>query len=418
MAGVADVLRIEVAWASDPWATSPTWTDLTNISDAERALRGPVSQTITKGRTGGAGGLFTPSEMTAVFNNNDADFDPANTSTVFGAANLVRNKRIRARVSDDDFGSQISTLFDGYISNIEPAGDEFSGLASVTARDLLGLLAEYDVNGLVRPAEFTGERVAAILSDVGLPAAFQGTIDNGTEIMPAATLEGQALDLLQQCQKAEYGLLYAEAGVLSFRERYAVLEESVWSTRSHSFTATGLGFNSKVLRHPIGRTLGSFANVSRVVASRTGSAIPFDYDTTAANYPPTTPADGPFDLSVAYDASIQVAAQAWHRGWDFSGERVRDFRVKAHPDHDNAITAIRAGYYDPLTRVEVQSLPAGFNSDLNFEARIEQVTHTIGLHEWTVDFSVSPYQTQWVDDGAGVFYEFGETLSAFDLGAL
>lgn len=390
---------------------------MSNITDAEQGLRGVRSVQISKGRTGGAGGRFIPGTMTVVTNNLDADFDQANSGSVYGSSNLVKNKRIRALVSSNGFAGSLA-LFDGFIEDIRPSGDRAVGTATIVARDLLGLLAGYDVSGLARPMELTGQRVTAILDAVGVPAGLRGGIDNGNVLMPAATLESDALSLLQECQRAEYGSLYAEVGQLWFRDRYRPLSVADWSTRQHSFTAMGAGSSSRIPYAPISRTLGGFQDVTRVAATRNGGTKTVTYDDTATNYPPETAQSGPFGLQAAWDADVDVAAQAWHDGWRFDGERIGSLTVRAYPGHDNAITAIAAGYYNPMTRVEIQSTPAGFPSDFNFEARIEEVAHTVTSNLWDVALRVSPYFTRWQDNGASLWYEYGTILSGSDLGGL
>ena len=215
--------------------------------------------------------------------------------------------------------------------------------------------------------------------------------------MPAATLASDAWSLLQECQKAEAGLLYCGTdGAINFYERYAIVEDSTFTTRNHSFTASGAGATSPILHVPFSRTLGSIHNVTRVTASRNGGATTFVYDTTAASTPSVTPANGPHDLHLSFDASIETAAAYWHKGWDFSGERVDAFNVRVAPTNDGSqdqLRGLEAGHYEPLNRCEIQTQPIGFGTDWNFEARIEGYTLTATASTIDAAIAVSAYST-------------------------
>jgi len=418
MALTGDKVRVEIGFTTEPWAATTTWTAVSNISATEMEKRGVVSVTVDSGRNGEGGGTFDAARMVTVARDRDADWDQANSGSVFGVANLKRNKKIRCLVSDDSFVTSRG-IFNGYIDDIVPSGTSLDGVATVTASDIMRLISEYDVDDLVRPLEYTGDRVTAILDAIGVPAAERGTIENGTVFMPAATLASDALSLLQQCAKAEYGFLYVtpDDGKINFRERYALLSVTAWSVRQHSFTADGNGTSSAVLHAPLARTLGSIHNVTRVTSSG-DSGVTFAYDTTAASNPKVTPNEGPHGLSVEYDADVEVAAEAWHKGWDFTGQRARGFDVQVYPGNDNAVTAISNGHYESLTRVELQTKPVGYSTDWNFEARIERVSHQISIDLWSAHVTVSPHATQWVDDGDNVWYSYGATHNSQDLGAL
>ena len=69
----------------------------------------------------------------------------------------------------------------------------------------------------------------------------------------------------------------------------------------------------------------------------------------------------------------------------------------------NPLTALEAGYYEPYTRVEVQTQPVGFGSDWNFEARIERVVHAISVDRWEAQVRVFPHDTTWEQTDSGRF---------------
>lgn len=409
-----DRVRVQIDITNEPWAASHTWTDVSNLSASEIEKRGVRSVNVDYGRERAAGGKFRERTCTVVFNNQDGDWDLHNSAnSVFGSA-LKRNRIMRVLVSDDDFSTS-EELFVGYIDDIVPSGTGHHSTATVIAQDLMRLLEEYDINDLVRPQEYTGERVVAILDAIGVPAGYRGTLENGTVLMPAATVSGSAVSLLQECARAEYGFFYVDPnnfGVVVFRERYAPLTVANWNTRLHSFTAAGSSTLSKIAYADVPRNLG-FKKVSRVTSTRDGGDKTFEYDDTAANNPPITAGDGPFGLACAFDADAEVAAEAWFKGWDYDGERITSVDVQVYPDNPGALYGVAGRLWEPMTRVEVQLQPVGFTTDFNFEARIEQVSHRIGPDEWTATVYFSPYFTEW-EGNSGNFYQYGTTMVAGD----
>lgn len=411
-----DVFKVEVAFTTATWAT-PTWTDVTNLTDAERSKRGVREFTLTTGREGGR---WAGARLEVVFNNLDGDWDQANSGSVFGVANLKRNKKIRLRVSDDNFTGS-GTLFVGYIDDIIPAGDNLFGTATVVASDLSRLLAEYDVADLVRPLEFSGDRVTAILDAVGVPAGERSTIQNGSVLMPAATLASDAWSLLQECARAEQGLLYVNpSGRLSYLERHQFYATTHFSVRQHSFVSNTIDPSASAIKFaPVVRTLGAGKAVTRVTASRAGGDDTFVYDTTAANEPPVTPsADTPHGLAVAYDAMVEFTPHVVHKGWGFDGQRIGSIEVQVWPGaNGNALAALEASDYQPMTRVEVQTRPVGYSTDWNLESTIETLTLRGDPERMDATLTFSPYLTDLESDASSLWYQFGATLDSFDLGA-
>ena len=71
-----------------------------------------------------------------------------------------------------------------------------------------------------------------------------------------------------------------------------------------------------------------------------------------------------------------------------------------------------------MTRVEVQTQPVGYASDWNLESTIETLKLRGDSQRMDAMLTFSPYETQLQDDAATLWYTYGDTLSAFDLGAV
>lgn len=418
MVNMANYARVRIAWASDPWATSPTFVDVTAVGAAQAKVRGIRRITNTVGRNGGHGGMFRPGTLVFEAHNHNSDWDEVNASSAFGSSNIRRHKRVQLATSANNFSSE-QVIWTGFIDDIQPSSTGVAGTVTVTCVDLLKQLSYYEVDGLVRPIEFSGDRVTAILDEIGVPASLRNTIQNGTVLMPAATLKGQALNLLQQCHRAEQGALFCGFdGKIHFFERYQIASAAAYSTRQHSFTADGNGSTSAIFAAPVRRSTGGKEKVTRVTASSTASTREFSYDTTPANHPPASPGENPLGLQLAYDAMTEQVPLSLHKGLDYDGERVTSLTVRAVPGNTNALTAIASGLYHVLYRVEVQHKPDPDANDFNFEARIEGIQHVISDQgTWDVHLTFSPWTTTWADQAATLWYQYGTTVTASDLGA-
>lgn len=407
MTPLDDVVKVEIAFTATPWAASHTWTDITSLTDAERALRGVRSLRLQKGRPG-PGEQFTPSTLQVVVNNNDGDWDAANTGSVFTTA-VARDMPIRVRISDDDFvGSD--TIFTGYLDDVVPVGTAQSSTALITASDLFRPLAAFDVDDLVVTKSFPGSRVTDICDAIGVPAGLRGTFDDGTVRMDGTTYKAKALPLLLELARAENGYLYVDGdGVLQFRDRYAIVTDAAWSTSQYTLDDTEIAYAA------VPRGLGGFRSVSRGTSSGdTGTT--FEFDNTAANaIPSTVHRDG---IPALYDADAEVMAEAIQKQHEFTTERIEQIPVRVVPDNTAILTEVEAGTFEPLGAITAEVTPVGFGSVFSYACRVENVTHDIDLRgTWDMTLTVSPLNTTWQTESAD-WYEIGTTIGATDVLAL
>lgn len=389
--------RLEISF-DDPWVASPTFTVLSELTGSDAQNRGIRKVDVATSRSGAAGGNIIGRRLAVEALNNASDWDPDNTNSVFNAGDLIRNRPLRLSVSTDGFTTQ-RNLFWGYVDNYLPSGTSLLGDVTFTGRDLLEMLSEYD-DEFVRPAEFPGPRITGILDAFGVPNHLRGTIEHGTVPLLAETLEGDALSLLQAVRRAEYGLLYVDpdTGLIEFRNRYSILNTARWSTTQHTFDGTGAGANTPLAHRPVNRELG-LLDVTRVAATG-ASGRTFAYDTTPADHPPITARTGPTGLATGYDADVEVAAEAWHKGWDYTGERYEAFAVRCFPSHTNALNALRAGHFELLTRVDVSLQPPNFAAPLTVDSRIEGFQLTIDEQVADAVVEVAPAATVWDTESA------------------
>lgn len=419
MADAADVFKVEVAWATAPWATTPTWVDVTDLTDAERKLRGVIAADLRVGGSITPGVPSPPGTLRLTVNNQDADWDSENSSSVFGAANLLRLKKVRVSASDD--GSTFTQIWGGYIDDIVPTGDSIRSTASVMCFDILGVLSEIDVD-ITRTAELSGVRVAAILDAAGVPAGERNEIEDGNVMMPAGTFSSDALSLLKECAKAESGwLIVGASGKINFFDRHRPLS-SPYEARTFSVTSNAGDANSTVRMEPLRRTLGGTNRVTAVTATSAVTGNAFTFDDTPTDTPVSAPQDAPINVQTLYDADCETNAEALYKWLEYGETRLRTVPVfvwglgSSLPT--NELTAIEAGEYQPLVRCEVQmSTPVGFGSDWNFEARVAGVRHSVTAESWETVLTVDPHDTTWEQTESALWVDYGSTLSG-DVGAL
>lgn len=166
-----------------------------------------------------------PSTATVVFDNRDGLFSPENTSSpYYGSTFPGKNIVVQYvnKIAGPNFG-KVVPFFSGFVSDwswdFDVNGD---AIATVSATDTLGLLATIDIVSLSVPVEDTGARVARICAAAGLNASqydARVTYGQGQSIMAAATLSGNALQLLQDTVFHEQGVLLAYDGVIRFGQR-------------------------------------------------------------------------------------------------------------------------------------------------------------------------------------------------------
>lgn len=189
--------RVRVAWATDPFAVTPTWTDVSQYVDV-----GSSSINITRG-TGDLDDSVNPSTLSLTFDNHDGRFTPGYTGGAY-YPNVALRKRIQ--VHETTNGVLFNPRFDGYLDTLPmqwaPTGRYAE--AQVTAVDRLKILgkqqltdnivslyyqadapAEYwdlgDAEGTVHPRNRTG--VTILSSDTALYTTTSAvTYGNGTGV--------------------------------------------------------------------------------------------------------------------------------------------------------------------------------------------------------------------------------------------
>lgn len=400
---LTDAIRVHAELSAAPWAT-PSWATAltTRLFDCSWtfAVRQP---------DGGAVGA----RATLRLRNNDGELDYDHPTATIGPA-LTKWTPIRLQSSDDD-GSSWMTQFTGFVVNVDGEASAHENLATLTMTDQIGMLARYEVADMVRPVEFTGERVAAILTEIGLPALYTGTIHNGTVVCAAETLNGNALSLINDLTQHEGGFLWAARdGKVQWRGRFWPYETTAQNTSQITLGATLLRYQS------VGSRAGVFDPVTRVTITPS-SGFPQVYDATAANTPPETR-----DLhggSVLFDADAEVRAEHEQKANEYAGQAPERFEVLVFPGNDTVRTAVgdsSAGTatLDAFNRITLTYTPKGWPSAFTYHAALRGISHRVDYEQgWSARLDGGPYSTTLATDSAD-WYVLGATLAGTDVPAI
>lgn len=204
-------LKVSVAFATNPLATTPAWTDISAYVCADQ----PIS--IRRGRQQELG-RFEAGMLTLALNNLDRRFDPTNTSSPY-APNVVPNRKIKVEAI---WNSTTYPLFTGYIDEWPPEWP-LTGDARVTIRatDAFKLFARKKIT-LWRQQEHTHWRVWALLNAIGWPDGDRRMLYTGTTLIQELQLtRTPILQHLQDIAMSDNGDCYMDAdGYVVYRNRH------------------------------------------------------------------------------------------------------------------------------------------------------------------------------------------------------
>ena len=216
---------------------------------------------------------FTAGNATVVMDNRDRIYDPTNTSSPYFGSIVPRKE-----VTISDLGV---TLYTGMVAdwnfNYSLSGDS---VADVSCVDGLTLLVEPVLSSGTAVAESTGDRVDAILTDVGWPFA-KRTISIGQATLDADFVgeNVKALDYLNKVSLSEPGALFVGAtGNLVFRDR-ADLQDA---TRAVTFGTGGIPFSDIVVEFGVEEMANKIAVTYYGGTAVAGTAVATDTDSITA----------------------------------------------------------------------------------------------------------------------------------------
>lgn len=385
-------IRLEIALNDTAYTFSPTWTDFT---DVVRGCSWGYRWDAPDGQT-------SPSELRVTASNRDGRWDAA---TGLGGATWAGKVRpflnVRVLASNNGFSTS-AQLWRGFLTDIELVTGAQDAEVQLTCTDLLGVLSAIPIEDLERPEELAGDRAEAILTEAGIDAAFINTLDSGTVVMTAATLNGQALGLLQECTRAEGGLFWAgRAGRLNWRDRFYFAELS----RS-GFTLAG----SDIKNVSVPQRLARFSAVERAAVQWAGGEVVADGAATTG-WPQVARRE--MGLPLSYRADAAAMARWLRRVNALSGDQISRVSCDVLRVGDTTVLDGLIGINQLLWLNSANvSLTPVHGHALSGEFWITGETHTVNRNgEWRLDLDLFPVANAWQTD-SDAYYEFGQTVTS------
>lgn len=201
---------VELSEDADPYATSPTWADITGHVLEFSTDRGRLDELDSS----------PPGVATVVVDDPGREFDPDYPSATYGAL-MVPGRRLRIRSTSPT----AAPLFDGFIDSPDSTyGRERELTWHLPAYDLAASVASASVTGIphgVGEGETTGARIDRVLDAIGIPAGLRDIDTGRTGVAGFIQQDTSALTYISKAAATELGRLYVSRdGMITFRERY------------------------------------------------------------------------------------------------------------------------------------------------------------------------------------------------------
>jgi hypothetical protein len=372
---------LEAAFGDNPYAASPTWTD---ISAYARSL------TLSRGRSHERDQVKA-STLSVVLSNDDGRFDPSYTTGAY-YPDVVLNVPIRLRAT---YNLTTYDLFYGFADAWPQTWPSMKdATVRLSATDGFKFLANA-VTSTVEAAEKSGTRIGNLLDDASWPAGWR-SLSTGEVTCPSYGRDnGNVLDLIRQVEKSEAGLFFISGdGTATFWERYH---------RSQTATQATFGDSGAELRYQgleVGFDDTQLWNDVEVV--RTGqSAVQTHTDAASvtANGKRTLRQN---DVLVSTDAEAAGLAELLADVYGTQDLRVR--RLSTMPRRDpSGMWPVVLGL-ELSDEVVVNRRPPAGNT-ITETLYVEGISHTVDAasKSWTTSLSLSHYTP-----GGGPFLELND----------
>ncbi|HEU4327457.1 MAG TPA: hypothetical protein VFS21_30240 [Roseiflexaceae bacterium] len=207
-------LKVEIAFTSNPLATTPTWVDVTaDVRERVSIRRGRQTER----------DRIEAGTATLTLDNRTRKYDSTNTGSPYNGYILpMRPIRIRATWGGITYG-----LFRGYVaawSPVEPGGQD--AVVNLRCVDAFTYFSQAPLT-LNRSQELGNVRIGAILDALGWPAADRAISTAKSTLQSIVDGDASALQHLQNVADSENGLLFIDAqGRVAFQDRHYRLRTS------------------------------------------------------------------------------------------------------------------------------------------------------------------------------------------------
>jgi hypothetical protein len=267
-------ITVEVAFDSDPFSSSQSFTD---ISEFVRFF------SISRGRTHELGD-FRAGNLSFAVSNQDNRFNPSQTTHFFDSINnrtkITPLKQVKVSATYD---STTYVLFRGFLDTVPVKfiAEGADSIVTFTAIDAFRLFqnqtlqsvgwrigragfSELDQTtrlGYVDSQELSSDRVSRILNTIGFPSALR-SIDTGTKQVISQATSTNVLTALKECELAENGQFFiSKDGKATFRNRAYKFTNALATTSQATFDNSGsnLPYTNVVLSFDDDEVINSYS---------------------------------------------------------------------------------------------------------------------------------------------------------------
>lgn len=319
--------------------------------------------------------------------------DTTNTGTGIGLKVTGGNNTTSDTIYIDNLEvKKAKAIFRGFVAETrhDQSGGPFVGMATLDAVDLIGILAGYETALTGVPRETTGARINRILDAIGIPSAWRSIADGYIEMAEpdGGVLNVNALQHIQDCAEAEVGGLYASAaGVLTFEDRYELLER-LNSAAAYTFSDTPAGNDMRPLRDLVLTPVGTdYRNLVQFIGDSGTAQV-------ASNVPANTPPDAlSRTLPIAEDADALSNATILLEVYRQTLTWPTAVTVPIYPDRQSNLDQVTA--MDLRTLVAVEHTPVG-KTQQTYKTFVESINHRFGRKYWEATLGLSSAD-RWED---------------------
>jgi len=388
MSAPAPIVRI--AFASDPFAVSPSWTTISSTV---------MSLTINKGRQHELGRMEA-GVASVVLLNTSGDYWPNNSGGSY-YPNVKPQKKINIRVT---YNSITYDLYTGFVEDWQP---DFitkpikGAIMILPCADLIGQLARLLLNdGGGYSQELSGTRIGNVLDDLDWPAGDRDLAGGQSNMKATGALENvNALDHLFSVQESERGILFiAGDGDVKFHDRHTRLKSPYTTSQATFGDDTGeMGY------HRLKLAYGNEYILNDIRLTRDGGSEQTASDgTSQGDY-------GKRGLSKTGLLIIndnEALSQAQYLLKQYKDPTMRVKSIVIRPGADEANLYPKAFGYDLSTRITIRLNQASLDKDYHIEGISHNWTPASGW-ETTWELSDADNQQYWALGVAGLG-ELGE----------
>jgi hypothetical protein len=267
-------ITVEVAFDSDPFSSSQSFTD---ISEFVRFF------SISRGRAHELGD-FRAGNLSFAVSNQDNRFNPSQTTHFFDSINnrtkITPLKQVKVSATYD---STTYVLFRGFLDTVPVKfiAEGADSIVTFTAIDAFRLFQNQTLQsvgwrigragfselgqttrlGYVDSQELSSDRVSRILNTIGFPSALR-SIDTGTKQVISQATSTNVLTALKECELAENGQFFiSKDGKATFRNRAYKFTNALATTSQATFDNSGsnLPYTNVVLSFDDDEVINSYS---------------------------------------------------------------------------------------------------------------------------------------------------------------